>query len=41
MDFFENLGVSLKTERGNRVFPVSDNAAEIVDAPPQMPDSTA
>ncbi len=32
MDFFENLGVSLKTERGNRVFPVSDNAAEIVDA---------
>lgn len=32
MDFFEDLGVSLKTERGNRVFPVSDNAAEIVDA---------
>lgn len=32
MDSFENLGVSLKTERGNRVFPVSDNAAEIVDA---------
>ena len=24
MDFFENEGVPLKTERGNRVFPVSD-----------------
>ena len=24
MDFFEGLGVPLKTERGNRVFPVSD-----------------
>lgn len=32
MDFFENRGVELKTERGNRVFPVSDNAADIVDA---------
>ena len=32
MDFFETLGVSLKTERGNRVFPVSDQAAEIVEA---------
>ena len=32
MDFFENLGVPLKTERGNRVFPVSDRAADIVDA---------
>ncbi len=30
MDYFESLGVSLKTERGNRVFPVSDQAAEIV-----------
>ncbi len=29
---FEALGVALKTERGNRVFPVSDNAHEIVDA---------
>lgn len=29
-DFFENLGVPLKTERGKRVFPVSDNAADIV-----------
>lgn len=32
MAFFEELGVSLKTERGNRVFPVSDNAEDIVDA---------
>lgn len=32
MAFFEELGVSLKTERGNRVFPVSDNANDIADA---------
>lgn len=32
MDFFERLGVPLKTERGNRVFPVSDKARDIVDA---------
>lgn len=32
MAFFEELGVPLKTERGNRVFPVSDRAADIVDA---------
>ena len=32
MDFFERLGVPLKTERGNRVFPVSDKAADIVKA---------
>lgn len=31
MAFFEDLGVKLKTERGNRVFPVSDRAADIVD----------
>ena len=30
MAFFEGLGVPLKTERGNRVFPVSDNAVDIV-----------
>jgi len=30
--FFEGLGVPLKTERGNRVFPVSDNANDIVGA---------
>ena len=32
MSFFENLGVPLKTERGNRVFPVSDKAFDIADA---------
>ena len=32
MRFFEELGVPLKTERGNRVFPVSDNAHDIADA---------
>lgn len=32
MNFFEKLGVPLKTERGNRVFPVSDKAADIVNA---------
>lgn len=30
--FFEGLGVPLKTERGRRVFPQSDKAADIVDA---------
>ena len=30
--FFEAMGVELKTERGNRVFPVSDKAVDIVDA---------
>lgn len=32
MNFFEERGVPLKTERGNRVFPVSDKAVDIVDA---------
>ena len=32
MEYFEGLGVPLKTERGNRVFPVSDRALDIVDA---------
>ena len=32
MEFFENLGVPLKTERGGRVFPVSDKAMDINDA---------
>lgn len=31
-DFFESQGVPLKTERGKRVFPVSDRAADIVSA---------
>lgn len=32
MDWFETRGVKLKTERGARVFPVSDNANDIADA---------
>jgi predicted Rossmann fold flavoprotein len=31
MDFFERNGCPLKTERGNRVFPVSDKAQSILD----------
>jgi len=30
-EFFENHGCALKTERGNRVFPVSDKAQSILD----------
>ena len=30
--FFEKLGVPLKVERGNRVFPQSDRAADVIDA---------
>ena len=32
MNFFEGMGVELKTERGRRVFPVSERAKDIVDA---------
>ncbi|MFA6947466.1 MAG: aminoacetone oxidase family FAD-binding enzyme, partial [Eubacteriales bacterium] len=32
MEFFTSLGVELKVERGNRVFPVSDKASDIVRA---------
>lgn len=32
MELFESLGVPLKVERGNRVFPVSDKSVSIVDA---------
>lgn len=32
MALFEELGVPLKTERGRRVFPVSDKAADIAEA---------
>ena len=31
-DYFEGLGVPLKTERGKRVFPVSDKAADVCAA---------
>ncbi len=30
--FFEDAGCALKTERGNRVFPVSDRSASVLDA---------
>lgn len=32
MDFFEELGVPLKVERGNRVFPLSDHSSDIIKA---------
>ena len=32
IEFFEKRGTPLKTERGNRVFPVSDKSVDIVDA---------
>lgn len=32
MQLFENLGVPLKVERGQRVFPVSDKAADVITA---------
>ena len=32
MAFFTELGVPLKTERGDRVFPTSDRSADVIDA---------
>ena len=32
MAFFEDLGCALKTERGNRVFPVTDKSQSVLDA---------
>ena len=32
MALFESLGVPLKTERGNRVFPVSDHSSDVIRA---------
>ncbi len=32
MTFFESYGVGMKTERGNRVFPISDKASDIIKA---------
>ncbi len=32
IEFFEDLGVALKTERGNRVFPVSDKSSDVIKA---------
>lgn len=31
-EFFEDLGVKLKVERGNRVFPASDKSSDVIDA---------
>lgn len=31
MDFFEELGLRLKVERGNRVFPVSDKSSDVIN----------
>ena len=36
MSFFENNGCPLKTERGNRVFPVSDKAVSILECLKKM-----
>ncbi|OUP03346.1 aminoacetone oxidase family FAD-binding enzyme [Drancourtella sp. An210] len=30
MEFFEELGLKMKTERGNRVFPVSDHSSDVI-----------
>ena len=32
ISFFESMGVPLKTERGRRVFPISDRAGDVADA---------
>ena len=30
MDFFEEIGLKIKTERGNRVFPISDHSSDVI-----------
>lgn len=32
MEFFESIGLSLKVERGNRVFPQSDHSSDVIKA---------
>ncbi len=32
IEFFESLGLTLKTERGNRVFPLSDKSSDVIKA---------
>ena len=32
IDFFEKAGTKTKTERGERVFPVSDHSTDVIDA---------
>lgn len=39
-DFFENAGVPLKTERGGRIFPVSDHSSDIIRALQKELDNT-
>lgn len=31
IDFFENEGLALKNERGNRIFPVSDHSSDVIN----------
>ena len=31
INFFENLGLKTKVERGNRIFPASDNAVDVIE----------
>lgn len=40
MEFFNSRGVSVKTERGNRVFPVSDNANDVAGLLVQLCDES-
>lgn len=30
IEFFENIGLRMKTERGNRVFPISDHSSDVI-----------
>ncbi len=39
IDLFESFGLKLKTERGNRVFPVSDKSIDVVKTMEKMLDS--
>ena len=39
IDFFESLGLATKLERGNRIFPASDNAREVIDVLTQKLDA--
>lgn len=38
IDFFESAGMKTKVERGNRVFPVSDHASDVIGALKRMMD---
>ena len=39
IDFFESLGLATKLERGNRIFPASDSAREVIDVLTQKLDA--